>query len=343
MGMGQSLHKHQNNATDSSMSSSSSSFNYSRRAYHAGSWYEADKNALDASLSKFLADASENKTTTEANGIPRACICPHAGFSYSGPTAAYSYLALKEALERNPSIRTVVVLHPSHHVYLESCALSGASTLETPLINLGVDDALRESLLSTGKFEVMSQRVDEREHSGEMQYPFIAKILMSMCSQEQVKVLPIMVGSIRTSIEESYGKLIASYLADDSIFTVISSDFCHYGQRFGYTPTPNSSEASEQGINELFQFIEYLDRKGMDLIELQRPGAFADYFRQYSNTICGRHPIAVWLNCVVVNSKNGKEELDVRFVRYAQSSRVRSNNDSSVSYASAVARATCNN
>jgi len=342
--MGQSLHKPWNKSTDSSMSSSSSSFKYSRRAYHAGSWYEADKNALDASLSKFLADASENITpsnhTTE--GIPRACICPHAGFSYSGPTAAYSYLALKEALERNPSIRTVVVLHPSHHVYLESCALSGASTIETPLMNLEVDDALRESLLSTGKFDVMNQRVDEREHSGEMQYPFIAKILMSVCPQEQVKILPIMVGSIRTNKEESYGKLIASYLADDSIFTVISSDFCHYGQRFGYTPRPNPSEASDQGINELFQFIEYIDRKGMDLIELQRPGAFADYFREYSNTICGRHPIAVWLNCVVVNSKNGTEELDVRFVRYAQSSRVRSNNDSSVSYASAVARSTCN-
>lgn len=78
----------------------------------------------------------------------------------------------------------------------------------------------------------------------------------------------------------------------------------------------------------------------MDLIELQRPGAFADYLREYANTICGRHPIAVWLNAVVTNSENGKGELDVRFVRYAQSSRVRSgkDNDSSVSYASAVAR-----
>jgi len=340
--MGQSLHKPRNKAADSSMSSSSPSSKYSRRAYHAGSWYDSDKNTLDATLSKFLADASKNITpsnnTTE--GIPRACICPHAGFSYSGPTAAYSYLALKEALERNPSIRTVVVLHPSHHVYLESCAVSGASTIETPLMNLAVDDALRDQLLSTEKFEIMNQRVDERKHSGEMQYPFIAKILMSVCSQEEIKVLPIMVGSIRTSKEEFYGKLIASYLANESIFTVISSDFCHYGQRFSYSPRPKPSEVSEQGINELFEYIEYIDRKGMDLIELQRPGAFADYFREYSNTICGRHPIAVWLNAVVANSENGTEALDVRFVRYAQSSRVRSNNDSSVSYASAVARVT---
>ena len=327
-------------AADKSMSST-----YSRRAYHAGSWYDSDKSTLDATLSRFLADASKNKIpskSTAMEGIPRACICPHAGFSYSGPTAAYSYLALKEALQRNSPIRTIVVLHPSHHVYLESCALSGASTIETPLMNLAVDDVLREKLLSTGKFELMNQRVDEHEHSGEMQYPFIAKILLSVSPKEQIKVLPIMVGSIRASKEESYGKLIASYLADESVFTVISSDFCHYGSRFSYTPKPTPSEASEQGINELFEYIEYLDRKGMDLIELQRPGAFADYFRQYSNTICGRHPIAVWLNCVVTNRENGVEELDVRFIRYAQSSQVKSSNDSSVSYASAVARTTCN-
>ena len=112
----------------------------------------------------------------------------------------------------------------------------------------------------------------------------------------------------------------------------------HYGKRFSYTPRPSPSEASKQHINEVYEYIEYLDRKGMDLIELQRPGAFADYLRESSNTICGRHPIAVWLNALVANSENGAGDLDVRFVRYAQSSRARSENDSSVSYASAVAR-----
>lgn len=115
---------------------------YIRRAYHAGSWYDDNPEVLDNTLSNFLADASENKTdayetesTTDSenngtsggrhSGIPRACISPHAGFQYSGPTAAYSFLALKEAIISNPSLRTVVVLHPSHHVYLDGCAVSG--------------------------------------------------------------------------------------------------------------------------------------------------------------------------------------------------------------------------
>lgn len=135
--MGNNSSKGRSKSPDTTMNTS-----YIRRAHHAGSWYDDDPGLLNKQLSKFLADASENKTdayetesTTDSEnngasdnksaGIPKACISPHAGFQYSGPTAAYSFLALKEALISNPSLRTVVVLHPSHHVYLDGCALSG--------------------------------------------------------------------------------------------------------------------------------------------------------------------------------------------------------------------------
>lgn len=193
----------------------------------------------------------------------------------------------------------------------------------------------------------MTQGVDEREHSGEMQYPFIAKVIDDMAEQNisehdsiGVKVLPIMVGSIKTKNEEEFGKLLAPFLSSDNIFTVISSDFCHWGDRFSYTPHPPRD--SNNVINEVYEYIEYLDKKGMDLIAMQRPGAFADYLRQYSNTICGRHPIAVWLNSVVSNKEGGKETLDVRFIKYAQSGKAMSKKDFSVSYASAVARLSIN-
>jgi AmmeMemoRadiSam system protein B len=208
---------------------------------------------------------------------------------------------------------------------------------------LQVDDVLREELLGTGKFSTMSKGVDEREHSGEMQYPFIAKIIKDLEEQNmsehdnfEVKVLPIMIGSIKTKSEETFGKLLAPFLSNESIFTVISTDFCHWGDRFSYTPMPPRN--THEAVNEVYEYIEYLDRKGMDLIALQRPGAFADYLREHSNTICGRHPIAVWLNSVVANKESGKQNLDVRFVKYAQSGKAVSKEDFSVSYASAVAR-----
>lgn len=71
---------------------------------------------------------------------------------------------------------------------------------------------------------------------------------------------------------------------------------------------------------------------------MQDPGAFTLYLRQTRNTICGRHPINVWLQAIKENKLQGNQKLDIEFVRYAQSSQVKARNESSVSYASAVAR-----
>uniref|UniRef100_A0A7S1YYW4 Protein MEMO1 n=1 Tax=Trieres chinensis TaxID=1514140 RepID=A0A7S1YYW4_TRICV len=342
---------------------------YVRRAHHAGSWYESSPSDLDWELSGYLRDADGEGGGTEGGvtGRPRAVVSPHAGFRYSGPTAAYAYLALREALRERgggsasaecekggngengsngPSlsrpiggVSTVVVLHPSHHVRLRGCAVSGASMLETPIANLPVDCDLRSELLGTGHFTVMERHVDEAEHSGEMQYPFIAKAIADAGADSgdisSCRVLPIMVGALDTAQESHFGQILAPYLARPDIFTVISSDFCHWGRRFGYVP----SRSEESGrCNEIADFIEWLDRRGMDYIQSQAPGAFAEYLRRYSNTICGRHPIGVWLNAITTNRESETECLDVKFVRYAQSGRVKSFNDSSVSYASAVAR-----
>ncbi|KAL9186188.1 hypothetical protein ACHAXT_005426 [Thalassiosira profunda] len=326
--------------TDSFTDQTADDAAYVRAAHHSGSWYPSDAEELDDLLGKYLAAAEDDDGTVEpprpSAGIPNACISPHAGFRYSGPTAAYSYLVLREALLKNPSLRTVVVLHPSHHVYLDGCAVSGASVIETPLLNLAVDASLREQLLSTNKlFTTMEQHVDEEEHSGEMQYPFIAKIIkdakMDGGKQYNVRVLPIMVGSIKGSTEEAFGTLLSPYLSDRGIFTVVSSDFCHWGSRFGYTPQPSKAE---NNVNEVHEYIEYLDKKGMDLISMQRPGAFADYLREYHNTICGRHPISVWLHSL----RQSMLTHEVKFVKYDQSEKARTIRDSSVSYASAVCR-----
>ncbi len=77
-----------------------------------------------------------------------------------------------------------------------------------------------------------------------------------------------------------------------------------------------------------------------DHIELQNPGAFAEYLKLSKNTICGRHPIAVWLHAIKENKETEKEYVEIAFVKYAQSNQVTSMHDSSVSYASAVARRT---
>ena len=91
---------------------------YARRSHHSGSWYPSDADELDEMLTKFLADAEDDDSSSAAaagSGIPNACIAPHAGYRYSGPTAAYAYMALREALLKNSHLRTVVVVSRAHH------------------------------------------------------------------------------------------------------------------------------------------------------------------------------------------------------------------------------------
>lgn len=71
----------------------------------------------------------------------------------------------------------VFLLGPSHHHYLEKCALSKLDEYATPLGNLIVDKETTDELFQTGQFEYMSQSVDEAEHSLEMHLPYIYKIL----------------------------------------------------------------------------------------------------------------------------------------------------------------------
>ena len=301
---------------------------YIRRANYAGSWYEAQESALDEVLTKYLSDASSDSTDEEHTGRVRGLVAPHAGYAYSGPTAAYAYRALVHVLQTQQDVSTILVLHPSHYVYLDGCAVSGASIIETPLGNISVDQELQKEILKSPKFTTMTKSTDEQEHSGELQYPYIAKACKD--ASRTCSILPIMVGSLNEAQTKSFGTLLAHIVARPNIVTVVSSDFCHWGSRFQYTPFDSQPD--------IFSKIKDMDWTGMTHIEMQEPGAFAKYLQHTSNTICGRHPIGVWLHAVKHNKDSSVETLNVKFVRYAQSSQVRSKSDSSVSYASAVAR-----
>jgi AmmeMemoRadiSam system protein B len=181
--------------------------------------------------------------------------------------------------------------------------------------------AVYQELLATGKFEVMNLSVDEEEHSMEMHLPYLAKVFKG-CS---VKIVPILVGSCTTEAEGMYGRLLAKYIDDPSNFFSVSSDFCHWGQRFSYT-------YYDKKRGPIYKSIEALDQKGIDIIESGDPDAFRGYLHDYGNTICGRYPIGVFLNML----KHCMTRMRIKFVQYEQSSHCKSMRDSSVSYASAV-------
>lgn len=76
-----------------------------------------------------------------------------------------------------------------------------------------------------------------------------------LCSyKDKFTIVPILVGSLSPEKEALYGKVLAKYLADPQNLIVVSSDFCHWGQRFRYT-------FHERSWGQIYQSIEALDRK----------------------------------------------------------------------------------
>ncbi|KAK6183286.1 hypothetical protein SNE40_010792 [Patella caerulea] len=285
-----------------------------RRATHAGSWYNDSGDELRHQLEGWL-----NKAKSLQHPA-RAIIAPHAGYYYCGSCGAHAYKHVDAT-----RVKRVFILGPSHHVRLSGCALSTTEKYQTPLFDLHIDSKIYEELYATGSFENMSLDTDESEHSIEMHLPYIAKVMESR--RDEFTIVPILVGSLSPEKEQHYGKLLSRYLADPESLFVISSDFCHWGRRFHYTDY-------DQTKGEVWQSIEALDKKGMDIIEKMDPVGFTKYLLDYQNTICGRHPIGILLNCIDAIRKNGNGyKMSFKFTKYSQSSQCTSLQDSSVSYA----------
>jgi len=319
-----------------------------RQATHSGSWYTSVKGTLNSQLESWLKAVPDSIDGIGKLPVPgaRVIIAPHAGYSYSGPPAAWAYKSLDVS-----KAKRVFILGPSHHHFFETCAVTPFETYSTPLGPLVVDKEVNESLLKNQAFTVMDRRVDEDEHSIEMHLPYIYKVLEKQHSKTAnfPKIVPILVGSIDSTKEKEYGKLLRPYLEDEENCFVISSDFCHWGNRFyytyylpkstpetnGYPLKPDNCPQSPPG-QAIWSSIEKLDKLAMKTIESGKHQEFIQYLQKTRNTVCGRHPIGVIMGALEV--EEGKEPKGrFKFVRYEQSSKCITIQDSSVSYASAFA------
>ncbi|CAJ1973692.1 unnamed protein product [Sphenostylis stenocarpa] len=84
----------------------------------------------------------------------------------------------------------------------------------------------------------------------------------------------------------------------------------------------------------IHRYIEALDKLGRDVMQTGDPDKFKQYLSKYKNTICGCHPISVYMQML----KNCSTKIKIEFLRYEQLNQCKSARDSSVSYASAVAK-----
>lgn len=183
---------------------------YPRLPAVAGLFYEGQPQALAHELREFLA-----RVEPSALPVPKALIVPHAGYVYSGQSAAHAYALLAPARQR---IRRVVLLGPAHHVALRGLALPDATRFVTPLGSVSVDsDAVAAALTLPQVSE--NRLAHAQEHALEVQLPFLQTVL------DDFTLVPFAVGA---ATPEEVAEVLDLLWGGPETMILISSDLSHF-------------------------------------------------------------------------------------------------------------------
>ena len=181
----------------------------------AGAFYPGQKQTLANDVSVLLDAARLDADRSESRIPPKAIIVPHAGYIYSGPTAAAAYARLGVVSD---TIKRVVLLGPVHRVPVSGLALPGATAFATPLGNINIDQSSIATIENMPQV-VASPAAHAQEHSLEVQLPFLQSVL------DDFTLLPLAVGD--TTAEEVAEVLDVLWGGPETLI-VISSDLSHF-------------------------------------------------------------------------------------------------------------------
>ncbi len=166
-------------------------------------------------LRQTLVDLLANAPAADSPRAPKALIVPHAGYVYSGAVAASAYARLGELRGR---IRRVVVLGPTHRVYVRGLALPGAERFATPLGEIQLDREAMQGIADLPQVTT-SAAAHQMEHSLEVQLPFLQQVLGDFM------LLPLAVGE---ATADEVASVLEQVWGGDETLIVISSDLSHF-------------------------------------------------------------------------------------------------------------------
>lgn len=280
----------------------------------AGRWYPADPGELSGQIDTFLSRTDAVKGCSD----PLILILPHAGYQYSGKTAAAGYSLIWKALREGAGPDLIVILGPSHYSAFRGCALTDIEFFDTPLGRVPVDRDAARKLLIQSLFK-MDPAVFGPEHSIEIHLPFIQRIFRGR-SGRPVRVLPVLVGEVDSGEARRIADGLAAAVAGTKTLFIISSDFTHYGPNFGYEPFKKTAG------EDIPDRIRKLDAGAIDLIMKREGAGFSAYVERTGATICGRNPIKIALSLPLSGFRAEK-------IMYDTSASITGDRANSVSYA----------
>jgi predicted class III extradiol MEMO1 family dioxygenase len=286
-----------------------------RPAAVAGSWYPASADRLGREVDAYLARAH-----VERPDVPIAIVAPHAGLKYSGPIAAFAYDAL-----RNFRYDAAVLVGPSHFVPFSGVSIWPRGAWDTPFGPVPVAQTLADALAAASAAVIEFPEAHGREHSLEMQLPFVARVLPG------VPIVPMVMGYQHRETAFGLGDALANVIGASTaqprggspasgaspdrsdpprrVLLVASSDLSHY---------EDAHTAAMMDAVVLHQ-VEQLDPEGL-MQALEREPHHA----------CGGGPIVA-----VLHAARRLGALRARVLKYGDSGDVSGDKSSVVGYMAA--------
>jgi AmmeMemoRadiSam system protein B len=260
----------------------------------AGRFYPSDSVELARRIDEYSLGAVEKQSAL-------ACIVPHAGYMYSGHVAGAVYSALKIPPR-------CILLGPRHYPQGQSMAILSEGSWQTPFGEATIDSALASELARACPSLREDTVAHEREHSLEVQLPFLQRLA------GEFQFVPVVLGTDRYPLMEQLGHAVAKVLSErqEPVLVIASSDMNHY-----------ESDA----------ITRVKDSRAIERILALDPRGLYDTVRTEGITMCG---YAATVAMLVAVRELGATKAEI--VRYATSGDISGDLDQVVGYAGIIVR-----
>ncbi|MBE3071674.1 MAG: AmmeMemoRadiSam system protein B [Acidobacteria bacterium] len=265
-----------------------------RRPAVAGSWYPGSPQALTAAVDRYVAGVKE-----VPRGTVTGLVSPHAGLMYSGPVAAHAYAAAASG-----SYDVAVLVGPSHHVGFDGVAVFARGAFDTPLGPMEVAEADAAAILRHTPVARENPAAHAREHSLEMQLPFLARLLPA------TPIVPLVMGYQTRETIRALADGLGQALAGRRVLLIASSDLSHY----------QDARTAKQLDGEVLQAVAEFDAD-----------ALLSLLERYPEHACGGGPMVA-----VMRAARLLGAADARVLKYADSGDVSGDKSAVVGYMAAV-------
>lgn len=262
----------------------------------SGTFYPSSKEELEKAVDKFIYGTDVKTEDKEIIGA----ISPHAGYIYSGAVAGYTYKAIKEK-----KVKLVILIGPSHFEFFDGISVYNIGSFQTPLGNVKIDTEFTNRLIQENPKITFYPRAFVREHSLEVQLPFLQRTLSDF------KIVPVLIGNPSFENCKLLSDAIIKILDNRKDALIIAStDLSHY----------HTYEEALRRDNFTLSELSLLDTDRF----------FKDYTRE-DIELCGAGAV---LTTIMVSNSLGASKFEI--LKYANSGDVTGDRYRVVGYASGI-------